>query len=713
MRRLTVWPPLPPAGALRPREEQLPFPLDRDECALFARGRGAIWAGVRALGLAGDDEVLVPAYHHGSEVEALVRAGLRPVFYEATATLEPDPDELESLLGNRTRALHLVHYLGFPQDAQRWARWCDERSLLLLEDAAQSWLAADDSGAPVGSAGALGVFCLYKTFGLADGAALVVRGAEASAEGDAGRGAAAAGKRAAAWLASRSSVVAAATARLHGRTPYSPGEDFALGDPTLPPSLATAYLLPRVVRGDAAPARRANAERLLEELAELVPDPFATVPPGASPFSLPVEADDKAALLQRLRAAGIVGLDLWSQAHPALPVDRFPAAARRRARTVGLPLHQELLPQDLERIVTAVRGPSRATAPLRVDWHDDFGALRDEWSALAERTRNVFATPELAETWWRHFGRGSELLLASLRRGDGALAGVLPLYAFRSRPPLGVARFLGSRVGDQLGPVCDARDRAAVARAMPPALASRGVDALLAEHTAGAEAWRARLGGRTLVREGSPVIRFGGAWSDYLASRSKNFRDQVKGRERKLGRANELSYRLADDPARLDDDIALLFGLHRARWERPTPFAAREAFHQDFARVALERGWLRLWFLELDGQAVAGWYGFRFAGVESYYQAGRLPEWESGSVGFVLLAHTMRAAADDGIREYRLLRGGEEYKARFAAEDDGLETFVTAVTPRGAAGAAAAAGARSAQVAGRRVRRRFRGVSDL
>jgi hypothetical protein len=43
-------------------------------------------------------------------------------------------------------------------------------------------------------------------------------------------------------------------------------------------------------------------------------------------------------------------------------------------------------------------------------------------------------------------------------------------------------------------------------------------------------------------------------------------------------------------------------------------------------------------------------------------------------VGFVLLAHAIRAAADDGMVEYRLLRGDEEYKHRFGTHDPGLET---------------------------------------
>ena len=78
--------------------------------------------------------------------------------------------------------------------------------------------------------------------------------------------------------------------------------------------------------------------------------------------------------------------------------------------------------------------------------------------------------------------------------------------------------------------------------------------------------------------------------------------------------------------------------------------------------------------------------------VESFYQAGRDPDWDHASVGLVLLAHSIRAALEDGRSEYRFLRGAEPYKYRFADEDPGLETIVVApAAPWAAAGLAQSA----------------------
>ena len=85
---------------------------------------------------------------------------------------------------------------------------------------------------------------------------------------------------------------------------------------------------------------------------------------------------------------------------------------------------------------------------------------------------------------------------------------------------------------------------------------------------------------------------------------------------------------------------------------------------------------------------MSAWYGFRYGGAESYYQAGRDPAWDGYSVGFVLLTHSIRAALEDGAREYRFLEGEETYKYRFTDEDLGLETVGVS---RGALGGAALA----------------------
>jgi dTDP-4-amino-4,6-dideoxygalactose transaminase len=349
--RLTAWPPLPPLVYLRKPLRELPFPLGAPEATLFAWGRQALWHGLRALGLQAGDEVLMPAYHHGSEVEVVIRLGLVPVFYDLDDRLRPRPEELEGLISPRTRALHLIHYFGFPQDAPGWRRWCDEHGLLLIEDAAQAWLAfAGDR--PVGSFGDLAFFCLYKMIGLPEGAVAVCSRPLAKRPLDRRPGAVELARKHGLWVAGRSRLMAAAASAV--RSSPALRDEFELRDPASMPWRTTSFLLRRAAQPGVAERRRSNYQVLLAALRERTRPPYDDVPGHASPFAFPVTVRDKAATLQSLRAANVRALDAWSVAHPALPEAYFPEANTRRASTLALPVHQELRPPDLERIVATL-----------------------------------------------------------------------------------------------------------------------------------------------------------------------------------------------------------------------------------------------------------------------------------------------------------------------------------------------------------------------
>jgi CelD/BcsL family acetyltransferase involved in cellulose biosynthesis len=317
----------------------------------------------------------------------------------------------------------------------------------------------------------------------------------------------------------------------------------------------------------------------------------------------------------------------------------------------------------------------------RIDGFEDIDA---EWAPLAEASANVFGTPEWLTTWWRHFGDDQELRLYTVR-DEGRLVAVLPLVLWRRRSPR-VLRFAGHGPSDVMGPICAPADRPVAAAALDRVLGNGDWDVLLAERLASPDLLPDTLRERELKREASPRLVISGAsWDDYLAARTSNFRQQARRRERKLAKEHHISFRLAEDPNRLDADLEDLFWLHNQRWEGYSGalLERRAAFHREFAHTAFERGWLRLWLLELDGRTVAAWYGLRYAGRDLYYQAGRDPDYDRQAVGFVLMVHSVREAFHDGMDEYDFLRGGHAYKGRFTDDDTVVETWAAG---RGAMG---------------------------
>jgi CelD/BcsL family acetyltransferase involved in cellulose biosynthesis len=324
---------------------------------------------------------------------------------------------------------------------------------------------------------------------------------------------------------------------------------------------------------------------------------------------------------------------------------------------------------------------------LRMEPIDSLFGVRERWTELARQGQSVFATWEFATTWWKHFGGGRTLLtVAEIDAADDMVA-IFPCYLWKRRP-LRVVRFLGNGAGDVLGPVCRPDQRPHMAKAVRRLLdrAPWDWDVFVGENLPGDEQWAGPLRGRVLRHEGNPVARLTGSFDDYLQERSANFRRQARARERRLCNRYAVRFRLCTDPDSLDRDLDALFLLHRRRFGKQSAFTgARGGFHREFAHIALEQGWLRLWILALDGRCAGALYGFRFGGVESYYQSGREPAHDRESLGMVMLTHAIRSAADDGIRTFSLLRGQEGYKYRFATEDQGLDTVCTTRGPAAAA----------------------------
>ena len=265
----------------------------------------------------------------------------------------------------------------------------------------------------------------------------------------------------------------------------------------------------------------------------------------------------------------------------------------------------------------------------------------------------------------------------------------MPLY-FDSRRPLRVLRFIGHFPADQLEPLCAPERLAEVLGSASEQLRGESCwDLLLTERMPGVAELGAELGVEPMRCELTPELELETAdWDEFLASKSSNFRGQIRNRQRRLERDHELRFRLADDPDRLEADMDALFKLHELRYgaaEKGLGAFSEELanFHRDFARLALENGWLRLWLAYLDGKPAAAWYGFRLGGADWFYQSGRDPQYDRQSIGFVLMAHTLRDAVESGMGTYKLLLGAEEYKKRFSSREPTVETFAATRTVRG------------------------------
>jgi perosamine synthetase len=364
-------PTLYPGMLLQRRAKPAYAPFDCDNVHWFYFARNAVWITVKMLGLGGG-EVLVPSYHHGVEIEALVDAGVTPVFYRVGAKWDVDLQDVARKIGPRTRALYLIHYAGFPGPTLELKRLAEAHGLPLIEDCALSLL-SKDGGLPLGTTGDVGIFCLYKALPVPNGGALVVNGARrytlpklppppatsvfshsASAllknlemrGGWFGRAARQAVRSIGHRAVKAGQIERVATGTMHFNRDHV---DLGMSDLTL--RICEAQDLDRVVE-----MRRRNYFFLLGRLRDLSPPLFNELPAGVCPLFYPLVVEEKQEVLARLHAAGIQAVDFWRDHHPGCNPADFPETMRVRNQVVEIPCHQDLDAETMDRVAKVVRG---------------------------------------------------------------------------------------------------------------------------------------------------------------------------------------------------------------------------------------------------------------------------------------------------------------------------------------------------------------------
>jgi len=124
----------------------------------------ALHLAYRAAGVGPGDEVIVPAITFVATAAAARYGGATPVMGDVLGDhdLGLDPADLEARITDRTRAVCLVHYAGYPAAAEALRALCDARGIALIEDAAHAPAGHLRPGGPaMGTVGLAGAFSFF------------------------------------------------------------------------------------------------------------------------------------------------------------------------------------------------------------------------------------------------------------------------------------------------------------------------------------------------------------------------------------------------------------------------------------------------------------------------------------------------------------------------------------------------------------------------
>jgi len=329
-------------------------------------------------------------------------------------------------------------------------------------------------------------------------------------------------------------------------------------------------------------------------------------------------------------------------------------------------------------------------------------SLGANWNPLlqASRSHSVFLCWEFISTWWEHY-RGEHKLSVIVARSEGQVVGIAPLMVGRGNSPhtrpFRLLMFIGQcqEIFPEYQEVFTLPGREEeVIHAMVKRLCEEKPnrwDVMLLRN-ARLDSENMAILRRAMLSEGLKVsmvrempshlvdlnpfssLPRGERWDAYLKTRSKRFRKNVRGYERRLAKQWEVNLSVVITAEGVRDALDQLFRMQWDRWP-----AAREAleqercrrFHRALCGRLLPRDELLLAELTLDGETEAVEYSYIHGGTVWGYQMG----WSQqevhvkAGVGNVLNGMIIRWCLEHGLQQYDFMSEWDsDYKRRWSTD---------------------------------------------
>ncbi len=319
------------------------------------------------------DEVLMPAYNCGSEIDSFLKLGISVVFFRIDASGKIDVEDIKHKVSGKSKAVYVTHYFGFPQDLADLQAVCKQHGLFLIEDCALS-LFSSDNNRKLGSSGDVAVMSFPKTLPLLDGGALIINNQTL---------------RSKTWALIKPPVfsdyrrllplIKASVLRYLSRKPFFhpvfrwisglleakksvDQSNLAEKWKVMPESyyykseldnrrmsLLSKRMLGRIDYAQVVETRRKNYQRLLSMFSENpnVMPMFRMLPPGVCPLVFPVIVEDREKVCIALNKQHIHAMPWWAGYHRDLSWNGFEEARFLKDHVVALPIHQDLTEDEI------------------------------------------------------------------------------------------------------------------------------------------------------------------------------------------------------------------------------------------------------------------------------------------------------------------------------------------------------------------------------
>lgn len=279
---------------------------------------------------------------------------------------------------------------------------------------------------------------------------------------------------------------------------------------------------------------------------------------------------------------------------------------------------------------------------------------QDLWAKCAYAT--PFQSPAWLIPWWNSFGPGKLTTLAFYE--NERLVALAPMFLLD-----GTVRLVGAGNTDYLDILCEPQCLNPVLRLLVGYLSNRQYDFMDLPSCSPLLA----LDGPASKCSVCPVLKLN------EVKLSRKLLANLEDARCYLERDGEFAIESATQES-VSEMIDALIHLHEARWKQRGQVGVLHSeevrrFHRSAAPALLQAGLLRLYGLRHRGKWAAVHYCLSAHGRTYYYLGGFDPSMASRSPGNLLIQHSITKAVACGDREYDFLRGQEENKYRWGAQD--------------------------------------------
>ncbi len=123
-----------------------------------------------AAGIGAGDEVIVPSLTFVATANAVRYVGATPIFadVESPEWLTVSPSSIKACLSEKTRAVIVMHYAGYPCDMPAIMQIAKEHHLVVIEDSAHT-IGSELNGVKLGNWGAMGCYSFFSNKNMTTG----------------------------------------------------------------------------------------------------------------------------------------------------------------------------------------------------------------------------------------------------------------------------------------------------------------------------------------------------------------------------------------------------------------------------------------------------------------------------------------------------------------------------------------------------------------